>query len=188
MVPQRPAFAVSLSPPTLQSGGGFDEALRRPSVPQPSPHLSPWGHQGNSEDVGDILSNWPGCDFLGRSLTPTSAGQYTWSTDQQSNFVSIMGCVEGCTAHSDEVHDAIRTLHAYRTGQNQWTGSSWAPYSAWTLVPSMPPDPSGFPWPLANPGQEILQVPVAQAMQTSELLSICESSQLRPPSPPAFES
>lgn len=91
--------------------------------------------------------------------------------------MSIIGCEEGCTSHSDEVHDAIRTLHAYRPGQNHWTSPGWAPQSAWTLVPAMSPGASNFSWPVPGPAQPLIPVPAAQAMQNSELLSICEPDQ-----------
>lgn len=178
-MPQRPAFAVSLSPPAPSRNDGYNlDPLRLP--PQQSPLLSPWGQQ-QSPNVGDVFSNWPGFGFLGQP--PSSpGGQYPWSTDQQTLSMCIVACGDGCTAHSDEVHDAIRTLNAYRPTHSQWANNSWVPAdSAWTLVPTVPVDPGGIPWP--GPGgeaEEYVQMPVAQAMQNTELLSVCTSQQLSP--------
>jgi hypothetical protein len=183
VVPQRPSFAVSLSPPALSRNRGFDiEAFRQPPVPQHSPLLSPWGYQRNSQDVGEMLPNWPAFDAFGRSPTTTptptstSTGQYAWTTDQQSLSMSFIACEDGCTAHSDEVHEAIRTLTAYRSNQNQWASSWTQGHSAWSMVPNMSPAAGNIPWPVADPTQELGQMPVPQPMQNAELLSVCKSS------------
>ncbi|KAK3901686.1 oleate activated transcription factor 3 [Staphylotrichum tortipilum] len=170
--PQRPAFAVSPSPSAHARSGGFNpEALRQPPISQPSPLFPPWNPQPqNSEDVGDLL--WPGFDFFGQSPTPTLTAQHAWSADQQSLFTSIIGCEEGCTSHSEDVHDAIRILHAYRPGQSQWAGNSWAPASAWTLVPAMSFGTSGLSWPGADLAQDLVSAPVVRVMPNSELLII----------------
>ncbi|KAL2128387.1 hypothetical protein VTI74DRAFT_9257 [Chaetomium olivicolor] len=174
-VPQRPAFAISLSPPAPSRNEAFNiDPLRHPPIPQHSPLLSPWPQQQSSQDVGDIFSNWPGFGFLGQPASPSSpGGEYSWSTDQQRLSMCIVACEEGCTSHSGEVHDAIRTLHAYRSTRSQWANNSWvAGDSAWTLVPTVPVDPAGIPWPVPGESQDYVQIPVTQPMQNSDLLSV----------------
>ncbi|KAK4121042.1 hypothetical protein N657DRAFT_683159 [Parathielavia appendiculata] len=202
VVSQRPAFAVSLSPPPahrLARSRGFESlaALRQQQQQQlPAPrHLPllspPWGEsqQRGSQDAADaMLSNWPGFDVFGRDPAPTSTSsaeqqQYSWTTDQQSLSMCFIACEDGCTAHSDEVHDAIRSLNAYHVGshQNHWAGGSntWATqgYSAWTLVPDVAPaavvaNNMNMPWLVADPTQDLVQVPVTRPMTDAELLSV----------------
>lgn len=123
-----------------------------------------------------MLSSWPGYDPFGQPPTPVSTAQYAWNTDQQSLSMSVIGCDEGCTSHSDEVHDAIRTLQACRSPiHNLWASSNWTlGHSAWTLAPTMYPEPGGISWPVAGSGPGLVQVPVTQAMGDAELLSICK--------------
>jgi hypothetical protein len=180
VVPQRPAFAVSLTSAAPAKRGSFGtEALCSPLAPQPSPLVSPWGQQRNGEGVGGGVSGWPGFDIFALPPTPSLAGQYAWSTDQQTLSMTISACEEGCTSHSDEVHNAIRTLQAYGSVQNHWTTSSnWSQdYSAWTLVPAVPPETGAISWPVEAPGQGLGRMPAPQVMQDDELLTVCESTQ-----------
>jgi hypothetical protein len=123
-----------------------------------------------------MLPNWPGYDLFGQSPTMSSTEEYGWSTDQQSLSMSVIGCDEGCTSHSNEVHEAIRTLQACRSPiHNQWASSNWTlGYSAWSLAPAMYPEPGGISWPVADPDQVLVQVPVTQPMGDAELLMICK--------------
>ncbi|KAK4104345.1 hypothetical protein N658DRAFT_466451 [Parathielavia hyrcaniae] len=94
----------------------------------------------------------------------------------------FIACEDGCTAHSDEVHDAIQSLKAYHARSSppsHWDGSNpWAAqgYSAWTLVPDVAPAAisasMNMPWPVADPAQDLVQVPVSRPMTDSELLSV----------------
>lgn len=99
----------------------------------------------------------------------------------------VLGCEEGCTAHSDEVHDAIRMLRGYRSTPSYWASHSWSMGGhAWTMMPAGLPGGGGgggggesggggIPWPVRSPDQELARLPVAQTMQDTELLSICTS-------------
>ena len=184
VVPQRPAFAVSLTSAAPAKRGSFGaEALCSPLAPQPSPLVSPWGQQQrNGEDVDGVVPGWPGFDIFTLPPTPNLAGQYAWSTDQQTLSMAISACEEGCTSHSDEVHNAIQTLQAYGPVRNQWTSSSnWSQdYSAWTLVPAVPPEPGTISWPVEVPAQGLGRMPVPQIMQDEELLTVCKSAQPLP--------
>ncbi|KAH6844926.1 hypothetical protein B0I37DRAFT_392272 [Chaetomium sp. MPI-CAGE-AT-0009] len=88
--------------------------------------------------------------------------------------MAITTCEEGCTSHSDEVHDAIRILRAYGPVQNHWTTrSDWTQeHSAWPLVPAVAPEPGTISWPVGASGQGLDGMPVMQAMQDEELLAI----------------
>ncbi|SPQ24939.1 b145e114-46ea-418d-aa4b-d488dc226038 [Thermothielavioides terrestris] len=85
----------------------------------------------------------------------------------------VIACEDGCSLHSDEVHEAIRLLRGRRPMQSPWASAGLVPgHSAWTLVPMVPPGAGGISWPAASPAQELVPVPVAQQMQDSEILSI----------------
>jgi hypothetical protein len=129
--------------------------------------------------VNEILSGWLGFNFLDHqnsSMPPPSTVQYAWSTDQHSLSIRINACEDGCTAHSDEVHEAIQLLLAYQSPPISWANSNWIPgyNSAWTLVPTVPASACGISWPLADLAQELVPMPVSQPMQNSDLISICE--------------
>jgi hypothetical protein len=123
-----------------------------------------------------VAPGWTVYGFLGgQNPTFSLPEQYAWSTDQQSLSTSVIACHDGCTLHSNEVHEAIQLLHEYRptqAGSNGWTPG----YSSWTLVPAMPvQEPGGIPWPVANARGEVVQPPVARVMGDTELLTICKS-------------
>ncbi|GAB1313810.1 hypothetical protein MFIFM68171_04020 [Madurella fahalii] len=173
-VPQNPAFTVSLFPPTLTGDGGFDtEIFRHPSLPQISSLASPWS-QRSSQDVEKTLTRWPGFDVLNHSPTTSSPSTYAWSTEPGNLAAFAPSCDDGCTLHSDEIHDAVRTLRAYRPTSRPWPGGSWdLEGNVWTVAPALSPGGVGsIPWPVANPAQELAHLPVAQTMQNAELLSI----------------
>ncbi|EAQ92261.1 hypothetical protein CHGG_00496 [Chaetomium globosum CBS 148.51] len=88
--------------------------------------------------------------------------------------MAITACEEGCTSHSDEVHNAIQTLKAYGSVQGHWTtASNWGQeHSAWTLVPAVPPEPGTLSWPIEVPGQGLGRMPAPQVMQNEELLAV----------------
>lgn len=173
-IPQWPAFAVTVFPPILRGYEGFDSAIaQHGSLDQHSPLTSPWSHRGSGK-MGDSFPPWPGLDVMGQPSTPPSPGQYAWSTDVSSISMCILACQEGCTSHSDEVHDAIRTLRAYRSTPGHWAGGNRTLGSnTWTLAPAALPDADGIAWPLASLSPELPHHPVPQTMQNSELLSIC---------------
>lgn len=188
MVPQRPAFAVSLTPAAPARRGSFGaESLCSPLPPQHSPLVSPWGGQRHGENADGAASSWPGFDIFALPPTPSLAGQYAWSTDQQTLSMAITACEEGCTSHSDEVHNAIQTLKAYGSVQGHWTtASNWGQeHSAWTLVPAVPPEPGTLSWPIEVPGQGLGRMPAPQVMQNEELLAVCKSTRLLPTSFPS---
>lgn len=121
---------------------------------------------------------WPGFGFFGQpspAAPVTPPGQYAWSTDHEIISMSILACEEGCTSHSEDVHDAIRTLRAYRAVPNHhlaiggWNAGAYA----WTMVPTAMPGAGDIQWPVATPAQELVHLPVPQTMQNAELLSTC---------------
>ncbi|KAK3301447.1 uncharacterized protein B0H64DRAFT_370561 [Chaetomium fimeti] len=120
------------------------------------------------------MSSWPGFNLFTLPPTPSLPGQYAWSTDQQTLSMVITTCVEGCTSHSDEVHNAIRTLQAYGPVQHHWTArSNWTQeHSAWTLVPAVSPEPGTISWPVGVSAQGLGGMPVMQTMRDEELLAI----------------
>jgi hypothetical protein len=131
-----------------------------------------------------MLSDWPGFDTFGHSPIPSSNEQYAWSTDQHSLSMSVIACEDGCTVHSDEVHDAIQMMHTYRSTQRHWGSNGWTSgYSAWTLVPAMSLEPGGIMWPVAEPSPGFVQTPVLPAMQDGEILAICKSTHTDSPKP-----
>ncbi|KXX74417.1 Oleate activated transcription factor 3 [Madurella mycetomatis] len=173
-VQRHPAFTISLFPPTLTGDGGSDnETFRHPYLPQISPLPSPW-NQHSSRDAGEMPARRPGFDTPGHSLTTSSPSAYAWSTDRGNLATLISSCDDGCTSHSDEIHDAVRTLRVYRPTSMPWPSDGWSSESnTWTVSPVLPPgDVGGVPWPVANPAQELVHLPVAQTMKNAELLSI----------------
>lgn len=156
--PFTPTLQISLCPPTPANDGRFGlEGLPSQTRRYPSPSLSHWtSRQG--EDVGDLGSS-----------------SYSWSTAPSVLSTLILACEDDCTAHSGDVHDAVRMLRAYRSVANNPLPSpgNWSPgVSGWPMT-SQPP--GGGYWPMASPVQELAQLPVPPTLQNSELLTTCTS-------------
>lgn len=176
LLPQRPAFSVSLSlpAPIRREELNVRESQQTPPLELP-PFVPSWNQQRSTVDVDTNLPTWPGFSSTGQPSTPTLTGQYAWSTDQQSLSMSIMACEEGCASHSAAVHDAIRTLRAYQPTRGSWSTNEWnQEFSTWTLVPTVSPEPDGMSWSVLDPAQGIGRTPVARTMRDQELLMICE--------------
>ncbi|KAL2261452.1 hypothetical protein VTK26DRAFT_4143 [Humicola hyalothermophila] len=172
---QRPAFAVSVLPPAFQGGDDSFDASIAQHLPLP-PH-SPLGpaliHHDNDALGEALLAQWPHFGAPDPSSSPVLPRQYSWSTDQETIAMCVLGCKEGCTAHSEEVHDAIRMLRGYRSTPSYWASQNLSPGGhAWTMMPAGLPGAGGIPWPVPGPDQDLARLPVAHTMQDAELLSI----------------
>ncbi|KAK3378612.1 hypothetical protein B0H63DRAFT_525829 [Podospora didyma] len=135
--------------------------------------------------MGEIMGRWSGMGLMSpRSTSPVSPRQYAWSTDPRWLSTYIIACDEGCTRHSEMVHDAVRTLRDYRTAPETFagggaggSGSSWDPQTnSWTMAQEVSPGSvagsSTTLWPVASPAQDLAPLPLPPTMQNAELLGI----------------
>ncbi|KAK3941271.1 oleate activated transcription factor 3 [Diplogelasinospora grovesii] len=185
---QQPAFTVpvSLLPSTLATGNNeprFEiDGVQNPLLPlrQPSPLPSSWVKR-HGENVGEIVVRWSGVDVMTQLPAPSPQSGHGYSNSSLENTGGLtpgmpMLCEEGCTVHSEAIHDAVKLLRAYHAIPDRFffnNGGTWNPNNTWTMTWEIPPGSGGSGlWPLASPAQELVHLPIAPTAQNAELLRL----------------
>jgi hypothetical protein len=148
---------------------------------QPSPLPSSWVKR-HGENVGEIVVRWSGVDVMTQlpASSPQPGHGYSNSLLQNTGGLApgmSMLCEEGCTVHSEAIHDAVKLLRAYHAIPDRFffnNGGTWNPNNTWTMTWEIPPGSGGSGlWPLASPAQELVHLPIAPTAQNAELLRLC---------------
>lgn len=163
----------------------FDTGGSRPSLPSNAPRRSsplssaskPWGgYHGENVSIGEIAAPWPCVDVLNQPPGPIYPSPYAWSTTQSTLSTYILVCEEGCTSHSDDVHEAVAMLQAYRSTANQLSPGHWSPETgAWVPGQSSTNAGGGRFWSTSGNPQGLVHPSMSQPMQNSDLLTTCMS-------------
>lgn len=168
---QHTHFASSLSPPSPRADWSIGtQSSRLPLLPlrPTSPGSSSWGRRPGDE----VLPRWSPAESSSQSPGPTSPIPYYWSTSRSSLTSHVLSCENGCTSHSQDVHEAIAMLQAYPSTASRVDLAGWgpAPLGPWQS------SSGGMAGSWGTPGTspELMPIPVARTMQDSELLATCK--------------
>jgi hypothetical protein len=114
-----------------------------------------------------------------RASTPQASGNRLWDspwTDQPRSLApgNLPVCEEGCSLHSETVHDAVKVMMHYSSIPLKFLDREWDPENPHELIAFHQVASTGNPWPIGGTAEELRHLPMAPTRLNGELLRICK--------------